>query len=163
MSYENREEGLAFENLFEKQCQLQGFYAERNYYTAKRGFKGRPIIVHSNLDFTVIDPSNGRTGFFDCKSFQGSYFTYSTISDAGRSEHQIERSKRYNEMHVRSGFVVFLREINAVMFYRGSVIQKGYRFDTHSGEYLGTWDSLRIKPIFTETLFSFNRVPLEAP
>lgn len=137
-----RTEGSAFQDLFEKQSKRNGLLAIRNHYTAKYQYSGTISVVKSELDYKLIN-QKGSVGYFDCKSFQQDHFTYSMID-----EKQIERACLYNEWNVRSGFVVWLREINRVVFYSGHIIKgrgPGNRFESHDGLHLGKFESFDLR------------------
>jgi hypothetical protein len=131
----NKRAGTSFEDIFSRQAQLQGFLVMPNHTPCRFIPGGRAIPIKGELDFKLIDQS-GRVGFFDCKSFQEDFFTYSDLD-----EKQIERAVLYNEWSVPSGFVVYFRKTNQVYFYNGHVIDlKGprERFDKSDGISLGT-------------------------
>lgn len=146
---ENSQEGKTFELLFERQCHLAGLYPDKNHLKAKRAWKGKLQALESNLDFTVMDKA-GRVGFFDCKSFEGTYFTHSMLK-----LHQRKLAALYNEWSVPAGFVVWLRETKKVFYYSGSLISHigpGSRFDAENGIALGTWDRFDVVRIMSPGL-----------
>ncbi len=136
-THDNRENGKLFEILFERTCMMSGMWAEKNHLKAQRVWKGRLEALPSNLDYQVV--AQGRMGHFDCKSFDGSWFTYSQIKD-----HQRELAAKYNRWGIPSGFVVFFRERSLVVFFSGAYIAQagpGSRFGCDTGQMLGKWDS----------------------
>lgn len=143
-----RDAGTAFEELFERQCKLEGLWPDPNLIKARRAWKGRLQALPSNLDYTLMG-RGGRIGFFDCKTFDKPYFTYSDLSKGDR-EHQIELAARYNEWGFHAGFVVWFRPINRVVFYPGWLIAargERTRFLPTDGAEIGTWsrfDPLRL-------------------
>lgn len=141
-----KEAGTAFERIFEKMCQLSGLWPYQNHITARRVWKGQLKELKSNLDFTVMD-RRGRVGFFDCKTFDKARVNYSDID-----EHQLELSARYCEWNVPSGLVVWLRPVNAVLFFPGSFLQRvwpGPGLTPQDGVNLGSWERFDVRPLFT--------------
>lgn len=135
-SHDNRESGKTFELIYERACKLCGLWVEQNHLKAKRGWKGKLIALESNLDFTVIDP-NGRTGFFDAKSFDGHSFKYSEIPS-----HQLELAARYNSWKVPAGFIVWFRDVDRVVFFSGASLEAtgaNNSFHWSVGLNLGGW------------------------
>lgn len=146
---ENREIGADFETVFESQARAAGLIPIRNYHAAKPGWNGRLIAVHGNLDFHVVQPRDGRVGWFDCKTFDDDSFTYSQLA-AGNREHQIERAAAYNAMRVPSGFVVWSRKVGLVHFYTGALVAglgAGTRFLGEMGLCLGPLAEFDLGPI----------------
>lgn len=133
---QNRQEGKIFETLFEKQAKRSGFLVEKNGLTAKILWAGRPQLMKSQLDFLLADRS-GRVGLFDCKSFDSDHFTFSDLNLK-----QVERAALYNEWGIPSGFVVWFRKSNRVVFFKGSQVRaRGprTRFLDSEGVHLGTF------------------------
>jgi len=140
----SRSVGKSFEDIFKRQAQIQGVFIEKNPTACKLGWNGRPVVIEGELDWKLI--LKGITGFFDTKTFDKPKFTYSSIK-----EHQIERAALYDELGVPSGFVVWFREINKVVFYKGAVIKAGgarTSFTPADGKILGSWFDFSIKELF---------------
>ncbi len=142
---DNRDQGASFEDVFYKQAQLQGFLILKNHTTCRFIPGGRAIVIREGeLDFKLIT-NEGRTGFFDCKCFQGDSFTYSMLD-----EKQIERSLLYSEWNIPSGFIVYFMKTNKVYLFRGDHIYgKGprSRFDHADGKLLGTIFQFKINHV----------------
>jgi len=141
MSSENQKQGKIFETLFFKQAQRLGITVIKNHQTCRILFKGRVQLIKGELDFKLIT-QNVRVGYFDCKTYSENYFTYSEIDQA-----QLERSILYNELSVPSGFVVWFRSENKVMYYPGQLIQKfgpRSRFDCTNGITLGRFEQFNL-------------------
>lgn len=139
-----RIEGNQFQNIFERMAKLNGLYAERNHLTAKFTYSGRTRVMKSELDYKLIN-REGRLGFFDCKSFEGSQFNYSMIE-----EHQVRRAAFYNQWRIPSGFVVWFRTPNRVVFYSGMQIflkGAGNSFTPDEGTQLGQYHNFDIKKL----------------
>lgn len=140
----NREQGKIFEELFLKQAQRLGITCLRNYQTCRFLFKGRVQVIPGQLDFTLIT-QNGKVGFFDCKTFDNDYFTFSQLT-----EHQVIRSVLYNDNLVPSGFVVWFRPINSIVYFTGLTIAlkgEGSRFTQNDGLCLGRFENFDLKLI----------------
>lgn len=138
----NRDEGNSFEKLFLLQSRRNGLLAEKNNLTARYIPTGRVLVEKSELDFKLINQS-GRIGYFDCKSFAKSHFTYSDLDPD-----QVNRAAKYNFWRVPSGFVVWFRPIDIIAFFTGSQIeQKGprNRFEPHDGQILGKFHEFDLR------------------
>lgn len=143
-SNENRLNGAAFEDLFLNEAKYRGLYVRKNHIAAKYGWKGRLIPVAGQLDFTVIGPG-GRVGFFDAKSFKEDFFNFSEID-----ENQLNQSVLFNELGVPSGFVVYFRRRNEVVFFTGTEIHTDgpkTRFIPSMGLRLGSAFDFDLRPI----------------
>lgn len=142
---ENRDEGAYFEGVFEFHAKRCGMYPKKNYLTARhQGYSGRVKVLKSNLDYTLIT-QEGRVGYFDCKSFQGENFTYSMIDID-----QLKLADTYFYWNVPTGFIVWLRQINKVVFYTPrKIIMKGARnsFGVEDGLLLGSLESCDLRPV----------------
>lgn len=140
----NKKTGDSFEDLFKRQAQFNGLLALKNHLTARFVGAGNVKIVKSELDFKLIN-QNGDVGYFDCKSFESDYFVYSQIDSK-----QLERAALYNEWNVPSGFVIWLRKVNTVLFITGKEIQlKGERtrFTRKDGQRLGSYENFDLKVV----------------
>lgn len=121
--------------MFKKRSQSAGLLAIKNDLSARYTFNGRIKVVKSNLDYTLIN-QEGKVGYFDCKSFLSDYFTYSTIDP-----HQIDLSIKYERWRVPSGFIVWFRQTNKIVWFKGLDIQRkgpGSRFTAQDGILLGS-------------------------
>ena len=162
-AHDNRDQGKLFEILFVQMCQYSGLKVEQNHIKARRAWKGKLIALESNLDFTIAN-REGRVGFVDAKSFEGSSFAYSNITDGGRRTHQLQQADENNQWNIPSGFVIFFRGCGKVCFYSGGYIEDrgpGQRFNWVEGIYLGTWDKFNPNLILEEP--PFIRVTLSTP
>lgn len=147
---ENRNEGKAFENVFETQCRYNGILPIKNQLTAKFINGGRVVLEKSNLDYTLIRKSV--VAFADCKSFAEDSFTYSEI--AVRPQ-QLERAVLYNEHGVAAGFVVWHRKSHRVVYYHGGYIfhkGPGNSFLPTEGVLLGNLQKFNTQLIFDSLL-----------
>lgn len=143
----NREQGKIFEELFLKQAQRLGITCLRNYQTCRFLFKGRVQVIPGQLDFTLIT-QDGKVGFFDCKTFDSNHFTFSQLT-----EHQVIRSVLYNDNQVPSGFVVWFRPINSIVYFTGLTIAfkgSGSRFNSSDGIYLGRFEQFNLNIIMNK-------------
>lgn len=139
---QNQQEGKVFETLFQKQGQRLGLLVLKNPLAARFVWSGRTQLVKSQLDFTVIDQT-GRTGFFDTKSYVGDKFTFSQLDPK-----QIDQTILYSEYQVPSGFVVWFRAPNRVVYFKGSLIKsRGPKssFECIQGIQLGRIESFDLR------------------
>ena|SRR5258708_3418620 len=97
----NRDIGAWFETLFQWQGRRRGLLIRKNELSARRIGAGRVQTMKSELDFTLIQKP-GRVGYFDCKAFDDSGFTFSKLKP-----HQLKRAIEYNDWGVPAGFVGF--------------------------------------------------------
>ncbi len=124
---------------------MNGLFPIQNYLTARYIFKNNYKVVKSNLDMTLISPE-GEVGFFDCKSFESEFFTFSDLNPD-----QVKRAVLYNNWNVPSGFVVFFRPINRIAYFTGLQISEagpGSRFVPLSGLELGRLESFDLRALF---------------
>lgn len=152
----NKGEGDAFEEVFEIQARLSGLFYEKNHLTAIYIPNKPPLIKKSELDYKLIS-QRGVIGFFDCKSFLAPFFTYSDINPF-----QLKRATHYNDWFVPSGFVVWLREVNRVVFYSGHLItQRGprSRFTYLDGLTLGPFERFNLKLVLSENASNIGLSP----
>lgn len=141
---ENQVVGKQFEELFFRQAQRSGLLPLKNHLACRFLYGGRVQVIKGELDFKLIT-QEGRTGYFDCKSYQDDHFTYSMIEPK-----QIERSQLYNDWNVPSGFVVWFRKANAVCFFPGRAIAlrgPGSRFERKDGIFLGRFENFNLKAV----------------
>lgn len=124
---------------------MNGLFPLQNYLTARYIFKNNYKVVKSNLDMTLIS-TEGQVGFFDCKSFEAEFFTYSDLNPD-----QVKRAVLYNNWKVPSGFVILFRPINRISFFTGQQIVQagpGSRFLPLDGLELGRLESFDLRPLF---------------
>lgn len=143
-SGQNKRNGTYFEKVFFKQAKEQGLTPIPNHISARYTYNGRLQPIKSELDFKLI--KDGITGFFDCKSFEHDYFTFSQICPK-----QLERSVLYNSLNVPSGFIVFFREINKVFFFKGTDIMSSgqrSRIESKNGISLGSIIKMNLNNLF---------------
>lgn len=153
---QNKLQGDAFEEVFELQARLSGLYFEKNNLTARFIPGRRPIIIKSELDYKLINQL-GCVGYFDCKSYANSFFDYSALN-----EKQVERAVHYNDWRVPSGFVVWFRSINIVVFFSGhAIMARGprSRFVPAHGLTLGPFEKFDLKPLLSKNNPLFSPSP----
>lgn len=144
LSYDNRTIGNQFEKIFKKQAQSLGLLAIKNELNAKYIGGGGVRAFKGDLDYKLIDRA-GNVGFFDCKTFEKDQFTYSQIEP-----HQLDRSIVYQEWGVPTGFIVWFRESNSVVYFSPKRITFGGPrscFFPEDGLILGTYESFRLKSL----------------
>ena len=145
----NRIAGQFFEETFERFAFYQGFLPKRNLLSAQPKGGNRWQPVKSQLDWNVYK-KGGAVAIVDCKSFQGSHFTYSDIDPK-----QIARALEFNHWMIPSGFAVYFRAVNRVSFFSGwAVEEKGprSRFVPTDGVQLGSLENFVLSPIFDPTI-----------
>lgn len=141
---ENRQEGKIFEDIFVRQAMRNGLLPIKNYLSAKHTYNGRVQVMKSELDFTLIN-QEGHVAFVDCKSFGNDYFTYSQLD-----RKQVERAMTYNHWKVPSGFVVYFRPVNRIVYFTGGHIEMlgaGARFTALGGVQLGSFQNFDLKRV----------------
>ena len=144
--HKNRAEGNAFEKLFLLQSRRNGLLATKNNLTAKYLPTGRLLVEKSELDYRLVNQA-GRVGYFDCKSFAESHFTYSTID-----VEQIKRAATHNFWSVPAGFVIWFRAVDVVAFFSGRQIEKEgprSRFEFNHGLKLGKFHEFDLRLLLT--------------
>lgn len=140
----NRDQGALFEAMFKKRAQINGMFAEKNNLAARRLPGGRILVLKSDLDYKLINQA-GRVGFFDCKSFIGNKFTYSQLDPD-----QLKKSETYNYYNVPSGFVVWFRLTNEIVYFNAFKITQrgqGASFTALDGITLGSIENFDLKPL----------------
>ena len=113
---------------------MTGLWPKRNEPAIRNLPGGRFIRVQSDLDYLVVR-GDGRCGCVDLKSFEGSYFTRSKLSES-----QIRLCEQYAQRNVPSGMIVLLRGLSQVYFYDAkciSTLPNRSRLDHKTGMYLG--------------------------
>lgn len=143
----NKERGAFFEGVFKKRAQSNGFYCEKHELSCKYIGGGRLLRVKGELDYKLITQT-GQVGYFDCKSYLGDSFSFSVID-----ENQLKKSTNYNYYSVPSGFVVWFRLTNQVVFIKGRTIaEKGpsCSFRAEDGLVLGSIESFDLKAIMRQ-------------
>lgn len=143
-SKKNRDNGKSFEEIFIKQARLNGLLVIKNYLTCRFVNAGQIQIIKGELDFKVAN-QNGRVGYFDAKSYAADHFVFSALD-----EHQVKRSVVYNDYRIPSGFIVYFRPSNKIVFYDGKTIHsKGprSRFEARDGLMLGGLEQFDLKTI----------------
>jgi hypothetical protein len=149
-STKNKDQGRFFEELFLKQAQRTGFLAIKNPPGCRIIYGGRLKLVFNDLDYKIS--KNGKTAFLDCKTYGEDHFVYSQIE-----EKQLERAVLYNDFKVPSGFVVYFRLSNQIVFYKGHVIAEkgpGTRFVPEDGVALGQFELFSLGPVFGGRAYS---------
>lgn len=118
----NRANGAGFEKIFEFQARRQGFLVVRNELSARFIGPKKLIPVKSNLDWTLIR-RDGAVAIIDTKCF-ADRFSPSQIDPT-----QLNRALAYEAFSLPSGFVVWHRKPDKVIYYSAS--------DCKSGDFIG--------------------------
>lgn len=122
----------------------QGMLARKVPLSARLDYKGRPVLVESELDFQLIH--QGRIAFVDCKSIEGSRFVFSQLE-----EHQRKLAGSYNYHGLPAGFLIWFRPIDTVAYFTGEEIEAkgpGSSFEWSEGALLGRGLDFDLHPIF---------------
>lgn len=141
----NKREGAFFEAMFVARAGACGCKALKNELSARILGNGKATVIKSDLDFRLIR-RDGRVAYIDNKSFSGAFFTYSQINSS-----QLKRALAYESYNVPSGFVVWLKAISKVVFFKGTVIYAAgpkSRFCLSDGIILGDPFSFDVGRIF---------------
>lgn len=141
---DNRVAGSEFEAIFVKRALSNGLLVIKNHLTCKFTYNGRLQVVPGELDFKLVSAA-GTVGYFDCKAYESDHFTYSQIETT-----QIDRAVVYNNWRVPSGFVVWFRPENAVVFFTGHMIAQkgpGNRFKSNEGYRLGGFETFDLNTV----------------
>ena len=144
----NQAEGKGFEDIFERQGRSCGLLIIKQPLACRPIGGGKLIPMKSDLDFKVISRL-GDVAYIDTKSFTGDYFTYSDLNPK-----QVERACLYNEWNVPSGFVVWLRGANQVVYYPGHWVRTAgprSRFAATTGVLLGNIQKFNLELVVTFT------------
>lgn len=141
----NQRTGASFESALSWESARADVLAVRNGQTVRWLPGGKTIPVKSNLDWTLLT-REGHVAFVDTKSFAGRRFGRSVIDPS-----QLQLGLRYETFGFKAGFVVLLREINAIVFYDAKTIQgagqaRGFGID--DGLLLGRLDAFDVRKIW---------------
>lgn len=144
MNCSSRQRGKAFEDMFERLLLYQGFLPLKNRLSVKVIGPNKFLPEKSQLDYTVIS-RKGDVGFFDCKSFVTNSIPFSHIT-----KHQLEKALLYNEWAVCSGFIIWFRSMNLIVFFSGLVVNSlaGKSLGPDNGIVLGPLENFQFKRVF---------------
>ena len=126
--------GQDFESRVEYQAKVAGLLLVRHGTQVRYLPGGKTLAIKSDLDFRMSN-RQGRTIFFDCKSFQESSFSFSKLT-----HHQKLRAALYHSYSLQAGFLVELRGADSVLYYDiAAVMEAGprSRFDATNGLNIG--------------------------
>lgn len=142
--HDNRDQGAAFEKIFERQARHEGYLPIRT--GQKCIWTGRGIqVLAGQLDYTVLERGN-RTAFLDCKSWLDGHFTFSDINAK-----QLTQACLLNEWGHLAGFVCLDLKTYDVGFFSGHQIMQagpGSGFDVREGLPLGRLETMSLRPIY---------------
>lgn len=139
-----REEGRQFEEIFKKQCNMQGISVRKKPLSAKWNYGGGLQLIESELDFELIFET--LFAFIDAKTFDRDTLPHKLIK-----EHQVKTALWYMDNKVTSGYVVWHRPSNSVVFYDGrqlASVNKGESLHWSQGEYLGGYEDFCLGNLF---------------
>lgn len=141
----NQRTGGAFEAALSWEAVRAEVLAVRNGQTVRWLPGGRSVAVKSNLDWTLVKKARP-TAFCDTKSFQARRFGRSMLDP-----HQVALAHRYRQFGAIAGFIVHLRELNAVVFYSADVIvgtQLRQGFGIDDGKLLGRLQAFDVAKVW---------------
>lgn len=139
-----RMQGLQFENILQIHARQQGIHVEKMPLGARRIGREKLIQIKTNYDFCLIH--NGVCVFIDAKSYDSDRFAYSSITP-----HQVHALTRLMRAGVQSGYVVWHRPSNCVVFYDAlklDLLQPGQSISPLNGVYLGTFENIALGTLF---------------
>ena len=130
--------GSEFEKIFKKLAQMYGICViniPQNQY-----------MRHTKAPFDYILAFMGKNVFVDTKSHQGHALNYSKITT-----HQKESLLSLERHGCRSGYVVWYRDINKVVFYTAGQLNKvcgNESLSPEQGYDLGTMETMNLRKLF---------------
>lgn len=131
-----KDAGNYFESIFEFNCENQKI----SYVKIPTGSKivrsrGRIIPVNIKTPFDYVIGKNGKAAFLDCKTIESGNFSYSMIVP-----HQLESLVKFENEGFKSGYLIFYRDVNKVVFFNSSQLSKLSKrqsIDINSGMIIG--------------------------
>lgn len=135
--------GATFEKIFKTAASRERVHCERMPDGCRRVSKFKLIQVRTPFDYIIA--SYGRVAFIDVKTFEHEHLRHSDIK-----EHQLE--SLYNlGWHAPSGYVVWFRKSNSVVFYPWNLMVKIFKKQSalpEAGRLLGKINDFSVKQIF---------------
>lgn len=112
-----KRQGQSFENIFEVACRNHGLAVTRIPDSCRRVGANKLIQTKSPFDFVISYA--GRSAMIDTKSCDGKAFPYSKIDPR-----QVLNLVDHEKEGTLSGYVVWLREIDAVVFIQAGFLEE---------------------------------------
>lgn len=140
----NRIQGVQFEKILEKHCNQQGVLFIKLPIGAKPIGRGRWIRQTSPFDYVLLH--EGSAVFLDCKSLDSKTISYSTLT-----EHQITSLSAIREHGSLSGYMVWFRPINQVVFFEVKTLlglKPRQSLSPQDGIYLGRFENIALGTLF---------------
>lgn len=124
---------------------MQGIAFRKKPLSCKWIGAGSLKLVQSELDYEII--LGGLVRQVDAKTFQNT----ETMRHSWITPHQAETARWYMDQGVKSGYVVWFRDSNNVVFFDGyqlTNLQKGESLHWNAGEYLGGFETFCLGNLF---------------
>ena len=139
-------EGMQFETLFDQACFRSGINSVPMPLGARR--VGKTLVqIKTPFDRILVRPE-GEIIFVDCKS----YGTGSAMAKSSLTDHQVSALHRLWEMGCASGYVVWFREIDRVVFFDAVKLMNcsdtGKSLKAEQGLYIGPFETMKPSIIF---------------
>lgn len=112
-----KRQGQSFENIFESACLYNGIAVTRIPDSCRRVSHNKLLQVPSPFDFTIS--YRGRTAMIDTKTQAGKTYPYSDINSR-----QVLNLASHEAHGIPAGYVIWLREIDAVAFITAGYLEK---------------------------------------
>jgi hypothetical protein len=114
-----RAQGEAFESYFRLHCRRTGVHATPFPLGAKRVGPFKLIQIRTPFDW--ICSFQGKSSMIDTKSCEGKAFGFGMIEP-----HQVLELLAHERQGVQSGYVVWLREIDRIIFIPASLLDRAF-------------------------------------
>lgn len=123
-------------------------------------YNGKIKLLPMQTPFDYILAKNGKTIFLDCKTIEDSNFSFSKLTT-----HQVDSLFSLEKKEVLSGYLIYYRKVNKIIFYKASVLKKlkpRESLKEQDGLVLGNNQSIDLDLLFTATPETHGRVTGEA-
>jgi hypothetical protein len=137
----------AFGQLFEQILSITCHKARIKFEQLPSGCRWvgkRAVPVKTPFDFIAC--KNGKAIFFDAKTLDAK-----TFSKSSSTPHQIESLLAFELSGLTAGYIVWLREIDEIVFYKASQLKslsRGDSLKSSDGVFLGKKDTLSLETLF---------------
>lgn len=146
-----QKEGKGFEIIFQAVCNRQGFSwikipTGARIYGRDRFGKPKYTLTRSPFDFAIAGILEGLpvSAFLDCKSIDSASFPKSLVN-----WDQVNDLERFERVGHPAGYLIYLRKIQRVVFFKSSVILKmDSSLKPENGIDLGDLHGLQLKGLW---------------
>jgi penicillin-binding protein-related factor A (putative recombinase) len=118
--YKAKKIGEYFENLilfFAKGQRIAIIKIPEGCKVVKNRFgKLIPLLIKSPFDFFIV--KSGKVACFDTKTIESGNFSFSEIN-----QNQIRELLNIEQQGISSGYLIFYRDRNRIVFYKASIVQ----------------------------------------